>query len=400
VVGCACRARQLRPAGSRSELSYPWAGVLVLGSDYETYSELAAGNVLQAHGHEVHAFHRGAFDFLHTLGSPFLHNRGLRLLRAAHAVLETRGEDDTLVSEFIREADGLAEPRPLGISCADLLDSATEVEANRLATSPEVALGLRTPADMHRELLDRLGEGADSPRRRGYEWLAARMGDDDAYDLLPLLTFLAFVTQEPCEMFERLADAAAADPETWKSMSSAQLLDRLEWSDPYDSYWDMIAAREPVGTPYVADTLIEAMTRLGRSLLLELLARPTAYLSQLPEPQLRGVLPPVIVYSAREGGLVHHLNGVALDVDETFASNALADVAAFGAAERLSLAKHGQTSAYCYHDGCPHHESALCHRWFSPPTTDVGHDACHFITVFEHHAGTDPATAWNAVRAH
>ncbi len=389
----------MHPTGSRSELGYPWAGVLVLGGDFETYSELASANAAQAHGGELHAFHRGVVDFLHVLGSPFLQNQGLRLLRSAHEVLEAVGADGEAAAEFEREARLLAEPHPLGISCTDLLESATEVEVNRLATSPEVELGLRSRADMHRALLEQVPEGPGSSRCRGFDWLAARIGDDDAYDLLPLLTFLAFVTQEPCEMFASLASSAAADPETWKEMSAAQILDRLEWSDQYDGYWDLVAAGEPVGTPYVADALNEAMTRLGRSLLLEVLARPAVYLLQLPEHQLRSVLPPVIVYPSQTGGLVRHLNGVALDVDPMFASNALADVAAFGAAERLTLESRGASPAYCYHDGCPHRESGLCHRWYGPPGTSEGHDECLFIRVFAHHTGMDPAVAWSRLGA-
>ena len=135
-------------------------------------------------------------------------------------------------------------------------------------------------------------------------------------------------------------------PEIFKSLEVAQILDRLEWADEFNGYWDRVAAEvgQPVGTPYIVDPLREAMRRLGRSALLETLARPSAHLNALPEPELRAVQPPVMVFPSRTGGLVHQRNGLALD-DPGFVGRALADVAIFGAAERLTLAREAAEPA-------------------------------------------------------
>jgi hypothetical protein len=389
VPTCACPERHLDPLGPNAELVFPWAGVLVMQGDYESYSEASAEP--QPYGGDLHQFFHGIVHFVQALGSPFLQNHGLRLIRAAHDVVDhPRAVDES----FAAEAGRLRRPHPSGVSCDDLLEAAAELEANRLASSSDPTLELMSVADVHGLLLQQLHPDPGAPQRRGFYHVAERIGADDACDLLPLLTFLAFIHDDPCEAFEYLLQAAEHSAESLKTMTTAQLLDRLGWSDGFEHYWDLVAAGEPVGTPYIADPLREAMQRFGRSQLLEVLSHPSRYLLQLPEHLLRAIQPPVIVFPSRAGGFVHHRNGVALDVDPAFAIKALTDVGLVGAAERLTVARESTEPAYCMHDGCPHHETALCSRWYVPPSTAEGHDACGFIREFTSCAGSDPAAVW------
>jgi len=398
LTACNCAERRLDPFGSQTELVFPWAGVLVLRGDYETYADVVAQKVLLVNGLELHDFHHGTVHFLQALGSPLLQNHGLRLLRAAQAAVSAAGRgfevNDAAARDFHREEHFLAQQHSSGLSCVDLLESAAELEANRLDIGAGAADGVRLGRN-HRALLERMHPDPASPRRRAFDFLTGRLGDDDACDLMALLTFLAFIGNDPCAAFIQLAEWAADEPEAWKSLTAAQMIDRLGFGDQFEEYWDAVAAGEPLGTPYVVDPLREAMRRLGRSLLLEVLGRPAFYLPRLDEPQLRAVLPPVMIFPSREGGLVHHLNGVALDVNPAFAGNALAEVAVYGAAQRLTLDRRVPIRNYCNHDGCQHHRSSLCHRWYRPPNTHEGHDTCHFVRVFAHYAGIDPAAAWN-----
>jgi hypothetical protein len=307
---------------------------------------------------------------MQALGSPFLQNHGLRLLRAARAVVASPG-DGTAAGSFRVETDRLEQRHAVGVSCTDLLASAAEVEASRLTIGERLE-----PSPAHRQ---------------GFDWLASRLGADDAYELMGILTFLAFITDHPCEWFAKLAESAAHDTEPWKHMAVPQILDRLGWTDGVERYLDLVAAGEPVGTPYVANWLGEAARRLGRWLLLEVLGRPAVHLSELDESRLRRVFPPVNVYPSRAGGMIIHRNGVALDADSGFAGDALSDVALVGAA---ALLLGRSEPSYCNHERCPVHPTATCRHWYAPPDTETGHQACHFIKAFTHWAGTDPVSAY------
>ncbi|MBO3749818.1 hypothetical protein J5X84_27370 [Streptosporangiaceae bacterium NEAU-GS5] len=369
-MGCACRTGRLHPLGSGHERVFPWAGVLVLGVEYETYAEAAAGGLSGIS--ETITWNHGILHFTQILGSQLLHNHGLRLMNAARDTLAPG--DGGAAQRFAREAAFLTEPAELGLSRWDLLEAAAAVEAVRLLPG---------------------GIGVSGPYGGpAFAWLAGQLGEHDAGELCAFLTFLAFLTNDPCATFAGLAQAAARDPETWKATSAVGVLDQIGWGEEFDGYWDLISAGEPVGTPYVIEPLLAAMRVIGRSRLLELLARPAALLPGLDEEELRAVLPPLIIYPSRDGGLAHHRNGVAL-ADPGFAWNALAEVGVFGAAAQLAL---DPEPAYCDHLACPHHASGLCRQWYDPPDATAGHDACGFLPVFTHYAGQDPAAAWS--RAH
>jgi hypothetical protein len=343
--------------------------VLVVGHDYEEYSAAVAGDwVSQVPA--MLAWNHGVVHFLQALGSQVLHNHGLRLMRAGREVLEAIG-DELVAARFARETRFLQTTGEHGLSAWDLLESAASVEARRMvphaAWTSTATLG---PA---------------------FAWLEALLGEEDASELFAFLTFFALLTEDAGDTFAWLARNAAEDAGVFKRARAAAVLDQLGWGEGFDDYWDLVSAGEPVGTPYLADPLREAMRRLGRSRLLELLARPAAHLDALEPDELRAVLPPVIVYPLRDGGLIHHLNGVALEDGGRFAGDALAEVGVFGAASQLVL--HPEP-AYCTHLGCPHWNTGLCRTWFNPPDNDLGHDGCGFVRVFANYAGKEPAAAW------
>jgi hypothetical protein len=391
VAGCDCPEGHLDPLGTAAELSFPWAGVLVLGADYELFGEFGTGLYWHEYGGPLHEFHHGIVHFVQALGSPFLHNHGLRILRAAHDVVDAPWNGH---ESFVTEVGRLRRRNSSGLSCEDLLESAAEVEASRLMSASGGGGQPVQLAMAYRANLTHAYSDPDAPQRRGFDYLAERIGDESAYELLALLTFLAFIHDEPCEAFEYLAPVAGQAPEAFRSMSAAQHLDRLEWADGYEQYWDSVAAGEPLGTPYVVEPLREAMRRLGRSALLETIARPGVHLLKLTDDQLRAVEPPVIVFPSREGGLVHHRNGVALGIDPRFTAEALIDVGLYGAAERLTVDRRATEPVYCNHTRCPHRTTGLCRRWYLPPSTADGHNACPFVRRFTDHAASDPAATW------
>ncbi len=390
MTKCDCPVHHLDLGGSDSELAFPSFGVLVLTADYETYVELASGPAPQPYGGPTHQFEYGIMRFMQALGSPFLHNHGLRLLRTSSNVVDDpNGRHDA----FSAEAALLNRPHSSGISCSDLLESSAEVEAIRNLLKLDATLRLLPPGSVIRLLLEQLHPDPAAHRRRGFDYLAEHIGDDDACELLALLTFLAFLGDDPLAGFEYLVSAIPVAPTVFKTATAAQILDRLGWGDNFDEYWDLVASGAPTGTPYIVDPLREAMRRLGRSLLLEVLARPGAHIENLLEPQLRAVEPPVIIYPSRDGSLVYHRNGIALD-DPNFTGNALADLSIYGAAIRLAGDRRHAEPPYCAHVRCPHHHAGLCHRWYHPPSAAEGHDTCYFVHLFESRSGRTPAAAW------
>ena len=313
MAGCTCPTTKLDLGRFHADGAFPWAGVAVLSEDYETYRDGMEGQPLPLDA--ALAFNRAVVRFLQALGSPALQNHGLRLMKAAQDLVAATptGDAGRAGSAFRREARFLLEPSAGadGFSAWDVIESATEVEAQRLLP------GFRpNPIPGHRRAFDRL---------------CAKVGEDAAGELMALLSFLAFLTTKPAESFSRLCELAVPGRDELRRSPAIEVLGHLGWTDVVDRLWDDAVAGVPMGTPYVVEPLRLAIQRLGRSRLIEVLARPAAHLDTLEAPEMRALLPPVIIHPSRDGRLVHRLNGAARD-DPSLAGNALANVALYGAA--------------------------------------------------------------------
>ena len=201
--------------------------------------------------------------FLQALGSQLLHNQACGSW-AGRDVLAAI-DDAAATQRFAREARFLTVTGERGVSTWDLLEAAAAIEARRLIpqaawTSPDQA----GPASTARR-----------PARRGGRRRAVRLPD---------------VLRDPDRASRRhvrcLAEAAATQDPDLEGRRASAVLDQLDWGE-FDAYWDLVSAGEPVGTPYLAEPLREGMRRIGRSRLLELLARPSAHLHELKESELR-----------------------------------------------------------------------------------------------------------------
>jgi hypothetical protein len=350
---------------------FPWAGVVVLDVEYEAYAEAVSGQWI-SHVRELLEWNHGVLHFIQALGSPQLQNHGLRILRTSHDVLEhlETPSGRAAKDEFATEMRFLRGAGAGGLTPWDLLEAGAAAEALRLL--PQVAFAERPSFG------------------RAFDLLAQHVGDDGASELCYFFGFLSFITADPCDTFVKLAESASGDSGPWRGMRAGDILEQLGFAEEFESYWDLVSVGEPVGTPYVVDPLRAAMQRLGRSQLLETLARPADHLNALEEPDLRALLPPVIVYPSSSGGLVHHLNGVARDDGGEFVANALADVGIFGAAAGLAVSPQ---DTYCHHVQCSTHPTGLCSHWYNPPTNEQGHDSCRFPGVFAHWAARQPTNA-------
>jgi hypothetical protein len=386
MVGCACPDGRLYPLGSDAELSLPWAGLLVLPVEYESVAEMTTSVFLYRYNSPGQQFQHGILHFVQALGSPFLHRHGLRLLRMSEEVAAGADPD-----EFRAEMALTRRPNASGLTCVDLLESAAELESARMTHATLVGqLPAGSPAQLYRSELHRAYPDPSAPRRKAFDHFVGVVGLDAAYELLALITFLAFIGDDPAGMFDQMTPEVAQQAEGFAALSAAQLLDRLGWADDYEGYLDGIVAGEPIGSPFVVDPLREALRIHGRSALIETLARPASHLLSLGEDELRAVEPPLIVCPSRDGGLVHHRNGLARGADSVFAYRIISAVGIYGAAERIASPGAARDN-YCAHVACRYHAGALCHRWFLPPSSAEGHDSCSFAPVFTSVTGTDPA---------
>ena len=273
MAGCACPDGRLYPLGSDAELSFPWAGLLVLPIEYESMVEMTTSLLMYRYGSPNQQFQHGILHFVQALGSPFLHRNGLRLLRMSEEVVA--GADP---APFRAETAVLRQPNASGLTAEDLLESAAELESARLtyATLTGV-LPSGSPASFFRSELHAAYPDASHPRRKAFDHFAGLAGVEAAYELLALITFLIFIGDDPAGMFDQLAPAMAKQADGFAALSAAQLLDRFGWADNYEEYLDRIAAGEPIGTPYLVDPLrAAALRRHGRSALIETLA-PTGH---------------------------------------------------------------------------------------------------------------------------
>ena len=159
---------------------------------------------------------------------------------------------------------------------------------------------------------------ASHPRRKAFDHLAGLAGVEAAYELLALITFLVFIWEDPAGMFDQLAPAVANQADGFAALSAAQLLDRLGWADNYEEYLDRVAAGSRSARRSSSTRCARPCAWHGRSALIETLARPGTHLLALGEDELRAIEPPLIVYPLRDGGLVHHRNGLARGDDSAF----------------------------------------------------------------------------------
>ncbi len=406
---CACtppareRALPLSP-----ELAYAF-GLVVLDVDEDDLiapgpTTITFGDTLPTPSRATFAWDYAAFRALQTIASPFLNRHALRLLRAGVDVVRqvagARGWDE-VSAQFAADARRLSRPGPDGISCVDLLESSAHVEAYRRFLSGFAVQGRRTTVSLYRELAGAAQPDAGAPERRGFAYLAERLGEDAAYELLAPLSFLAFAADEPVEAFTALATRAAGRTDELERMPCAEL---LVWAGLAEDYWQQhvlpVSVGMPVGSPFITDPLRAALELWEPSSLLEAFCRPATHLSHLPgDPQtFRHLLAPVILLEARAGELSLRVNGIA-ESRPGYSYDVIRHAGLVAAAERLTVRRHQPVEHRCWHQICPAFATGLCHRWYAVPAPAEGHDACGFHREFAAVAGLPASDAWHATQA-
>jgi hypothetical protein len=333
--------------------------------------------------------------YLQALSSPRLQNFGRDLALAAQDVVTSswpNAAEMTPAIQRYRSLQGaLAARDASGLGCLDLLESTAYLEAWKTKFINGPALSPRL-APVYLSDRDARFSDVDSPYRRGYDWLANRIGSAAAYECLAPMSFLAFLTPDPVSAMHSIVRLAKpyleelrlAAVSTWieQFMDGEFFLNQLGQS-PRDAPPLWIAAED-------------AVRRLDLGKIVDVCARPATFALQLSEKEAEPLRPPIVLRSARDGEFQIDYNGIAWR-DKKFARRIfdLADLV--GIAERLAKPTGAGPHKVCRHVRCPHFASNLCNLHYLSPDLNRSHQECDFPAVFEAYVGAGPERVWAAI---
>jgi hypothetical protein len=405
LTACRCSRQPIPALPLDPALSYG-TGLAVLEVDFEELqlaqtgiqvtisgSALTFNQATYHHGYEV-------IRFTQSLASPFLNNHALRLLRSAVDLVSLAGGESTARREAARkfraELGRMSDRAQYGLSCLDLLESAAEVETHRQYMNSFSVQDQPTAVSVYQNLQNRIHPNAESPQRKGFDWLTTRLGPDDAFLLMAPLTFLAFLADDPVNKFRSLAFEAAGREGMLRDASGDELLQWFGADNYVATYLAPVSRGEPIGTPFITDPLRAALELWTPSQLINAFCRPSTHLTTLPGDQraYRHLVPPVIILRASSGNLSVLRNGLA-EKDPNLVYDVLRHAGIMAAAERLAASVPDDAERVCWHRGCPVFATGLCWRWYMIPTREEGHDICRFPDEFAAVAKISPVDAWS-----
>jgi hypothetical protein len=268
----------------------------------------------------------------------------------------------------------------------DLLEGVAVLESFKLCTSGATVhdfLGFRD---------DWFPGELQNPYRWAFNWLGSDIGAEAAYELLAPVSYVSLQHDDPAAVFVRLSERLAQEDLSagLDGLTDPAALAALVGVDESTPWFARYAQGEPDGGHVTLDPgITAAVAELGA---LEL-ARIGAAPNRAGREHFEVLAPPLTVF-AGVGGLEYQ---VARYADEALTSRIIAWTACAGAAERLTAAADTDVYRFCPHrNACPHAHSALCQRYFAPPSVSRDWRSCGFIALVESYAGTTPEALWVA----
>jgi hypothetical protein len=313
------------------------------------------------------------------------------------SVLRGYSELRTLPSDktplFSVSAQRLSRRNDEGLSCRDLLESTAVVESFKLA-DPDPSLGRFLGFRDHYFA----GDSA-SPYRRGFDWLADRIGQVSAYELLAPICFAAFAGDDPAGNFATIVrdNLLLGEASALCKLPMAELFQVFGMDVEAHSLHHIHRYDDRDGSPILLPCAKAAVNAIGARRLIEIAARPASMGSIQGVAELEFLMPPAVAFSAGPGQqLKGNVYGLAKK-DRTFAKLVFELCALLGAAERLTILRGNEDLyQFCPHkQACPHFASALCFRWFTPPSLALGHEKCGFIQSFAAVTKATPREVWS-----
>ena len=390
---------RIRVIASESGITFTSTGLVVLKESLDLFNKvLGAPPTERRRDFElVLSFMHEGIHFLQAMTSAYLLNlsnelvqTGLMLLKNVDKLRDIPVNQKPLFWQSVQRINYRDSQEQ--ISCRDILEGVAVLESFKLAApypSPEKFMAFR----------DEFFPGStDSCYRRSYDWLAQKMGNYAAYDLLAPLSFAAFMGDEPPTNFISIVTEIQRD-NAWSDFVGVPTKDICEeFGLDLENYFLSQLEHIPVdeSAPIPAKCIKAAGNHIESDRLIEVAGRPHLLNSIFSEEELDWLLPPIVVFSSsprkkhagRTFGLARH--------DPTFRQLCIHITGLLGAAERLvGLVEKNNIYQFCSHStACPHYSSALCFQYYAPPSQELGHEECGFANYFTGFVGHDPSFVW------
>lgn len=274
------------------------------------------------------------------------------------------------------------------ISVADILEGVADLAAfQRTTRGGSVAHYLE-------DLNARYPEDDGAPYWNAFSYVAHELGAELAYACFNPLSFLALNTRNPARtLVEVVAKGKALGAKLEAVCRDLSALFELIEAKPENHHIFHLAELSNQHRHLTLTPCLEHALRAMSPLTLLGYAADPSRMNDAPVEHVSAVFPPVVAMSSDESGKVTtSLHGAARE-NRSLAATILQLTALCGAAERL-VAPSEPRYQFCPHRTCPHYESALCFRHFTPPFVEHGADRCQFPSSFSSFARVLPADAW------
>lgn len=359
----------VRPLQGPSARYLPTTGMMLVSQSAAHLMEQLTPPVTSAHQTAVRfAFFHETLHHLQVLSSSYLWSDMIERLELVPDLLwPTSPRIRRAAAMRWRRQDKAFGHRVCGVSVRDLCEGSAVLESYQaLATGrdPEGFLAWRA--------VEFPGKG-NSPYRRTFDIVADELGPEAAFDLLPVLTFLALHSDVPGQAFEQFLRRPAL-----RGFAGASLRE--------------IAAGLGVSVPHLPAVLAGDRHRQSPALY-PVLLHSYAAITGDPEEEfarphrlLRGSVindfaPPIVMGAYRlppaPGERVPMLTFGAAEGDMNLQLIIMTQTALVEAARRLATGDAGRV--VCPLTACPNHASGMCAGWYFP-LADVA-EQC----VFRHH---------------
>lgn len=356
---------------------FPATGLLVVPQNAVNYLDpesLENGDASLSVLHEI-------IHHVQTLSSVYLYLDSLDRLRASVTLLnKSDGPTKQVAAYNLTRRNRVWQHRAHGVSVTDLCEG-TAVLSSFQALAPG--------ASVHDFLMFREeyfpGKG-NSPYRRTFDIMTNACGPDVAYDLLPVVAFLALQGDVPGASFEDILRHPAVHGGRLVGKSLREITDELAWLPSIAAIYENVERLHPSQRhPVFYPVMTELAERMPLWSLLELFARPSQLVHGPLHQMAHLFWPPVMLgpYRMGERAVGRHFGVASTDVAVRVAS--IDYTAHVRAGDRLIGAPVNRIA--CPHKECPNHASLVCSGVYIISPT---HENCRFRRDVLRLAGKEP----------
>lgn len=261
-------------------------------------------------------------------------------------------------ADLVRSARA-QEHRALGLSVADLCEGVALLESYKAVSAQPSAVSYLRYCERH------FPGWSSSVQRRAFDVLANAAGVDVAFDLLPVLSWIALQGDVPGRTFALLASRPDVCSGKFIGESASRILRALGIADLLAAPLAPARLQPRDRHPILHPVLQRWQQRIDAERLLDVFARPHQGMDG-------AFLPPVIVCTQATAATTVSAHGVARDAKELQGTAVF--MTAVGTAAARVLGGQAQPQA-CAHVECPNHDGRLCGGWHTPPERP---DVCGF----------------------